>query len=82
MDEKLRIERGAEDIISAYEKKIAELQKFIANQSISASETLCYRKAVEEMGRNAYIAYVIETDNADYLSDEDKEYVVIKLLKG
>lgn len=66
----------AEDTINALQKKVDMLVKFIANQSISASETLCYRKAVEEMGRNAYIAYVIDTDNADYLNDDDKEYVI------
>ena len=69
----------ANDTIDALQRKVDELVEFIAEQSCNCFESDCRKKAIKEMGYAKYLAWIIDTDNDDYLNEDDKSFIINKL---
>lgn len=72
----------AEDTINSLEKKVDELVKFIALQSADCFESDCRKKAIKEMGRKAYLIYLIQKKVYDAFLEDDWNYIVEQLNKN
>ena len=53
-----------------------DLLEFIALQSVNCFESDCRKKAIEGMGRKAYLSFLIKKGEQDALEDEDWDYIV------
>lgn len=71
----------ADDTINSLEKKVDELVKFIALQSANCFESECRKKAIREMGRKAYLTYLIQKKEYDAFLEDDWNYIVEQLNK-
>ena len=60
-------------------RKYDELVDFICEQSVSAFESDCRKKAIKEMGYSQYLAWIIDTDNEEVLNEDDKTFIIEKL---
>ena len=84
MDEKLAQEQEAKvfdealanDCICSLQKQVNDLLEFIALQSVNCFESDCRKKAIEGMGRRAYLSFLIKKGEQDALEDEDWDYIV------
>ena len=72
-------EQLANDCIDALQRKVDELVRFIAEQSCNCFESDCRKKAIKEMGYGNYVAWLIDTDNNDYLTEDDKTFIINQL---
>ena len=89
MDEKFAQEQEAKafdealanDCICSLQKQVDDLLEFIALQSVSCFETDCRNKAIEGMGRKAYLSFLIKKGEQDALEDDDWDYIVEQLNK-
>ena len=66
----------ANDCICSLQNKVDDLLEFIAMQSVNCFESDCRKKAIEGMGRKAYLSFLIKKGEYDALKDEDWEYIV------
>ena len=66
----------ANDCIYSLQDKLDDLLEFIAMQSVNCFESDCRKKAIEGMGRKAYLSFLIKKGEYDALKDEDWEYIV------
>lgn len=73
----------ANDFIFSLQKQVYDLQKqvddlleFIAWQSVRSFESDCRNKAIEGMGRKAYLSFLIKKGEQDALEDDDWNYIV------
>lgn len=69
-------EQLANDCICSLQDKLDDLLEFIAMQSVNCFESDCRKKAIEGMGRKAYLSFLIKKGEYDALKDEDWEYIV------
>lgn len=69
-------EQLANDCICSLQKQVDDLLEFIAMQSVNCFESDCRKKAIEGMGRKAYLSLLIKKGEYDALKDEDWEYIV------
>lgn len=69
-------EQLANDCICSLQDKVDDLLEFIAMQSVNCFESDCRKKAIEGMGRKAYLSLLIKKGEQDALEDEDWEYIV------
>lgn len=84
MDEKFAQEKEAKafdealanDCICSLQKQVDDLLEFIALQSVNCFESDCRKKAIEGMGRKAYLSLLIRKGEQDALNDEDWNYIV------
>ena len=84
MDEKFAQEQEAKafdealanDCICSLQKRVDDLLEFIAWQSVNCFESDCRNKAIEGMGRKAYLSLLIRKGEQDALNDEDWDYIV------
>lgn len=84
MDEKFAQEQEAKafdealanDCICSLQKRVDDLLEFIALQSVNCFESDCRKKAIEGMGRKAYLSFLIKKGEYDALKDEDWDYIV------
>ena len=84
MDEKFAQEQEAKafdealanDCICSLQKQVDDLLEFIALQSVNSFESDCRMKAIEGMGRKAYLSLLIRKGEQDALNDEDWNYIV------
>lgn len=84
MDEKFAQEQEAKafdealanDCICSLQKQVDDLLEFIALQSVNCFESDCRMKAIEGMGRKAYLSLLIRKGEQDALNDEDWDYIV------
>ena len=60
-------------------RKYDELVKFVCEQSVNAFESDCRKRAINEMGYSQYIAWLIDSDNSDYMNEDDKTFIIEKL---
>lgn len=89
MDEKFAQEQEAKafdealanDCICSLQKQVDDLLEFIALQSVNCFESDCRMKAIEGMGRKAYISLLIRKGEQDALNDEDWDYIVEQINK-
>lgn len=89
MDEKFAQEQEAKafdealdnDCICSLQKQVDDLLEFIALQSVNCFESDCKKKAIEGMGRKAYLSLLIRKGEQDALNDEDWDYIVEQLNK-
>ena len=66
----------ASNCICSLQKKVDGLLQFIALQSVNCFESDCRKKAIEGMGRKAYLSFLIKKGEQDALEDEDWDYIV------
>ena len=66
----------ADDVIERLSEDVDELLEFIAKMSVSCSETECRKKAIKGMGYDKYLAYIIQDGWYDYLTADDKKYLI------
>ena len=71
----------ADEVIERLSEDVDKLLEFIAEMSVSCSETKCREKAIKCMGYGQYITYLIKGGWYDYLTKEDWEYVLNKINK-
>ena len=84
MDEKFAQEQEAKafdetlanDCICSLQKRVDDLLEFIAWQRVNCFESDCRKKAIEGMGRKAYLSFLIKKGEQDALEDEDWNYIV------
>lgn len=89
MDEKFAQEQEAKafdealanDCICSLQKRVDDLLEFIALQSVNCFESDCRKKAIEGMGRKAYLSLLIRKGEQDALNDEDWDYIIEQLNK-
>ena len=89
MDEKFMKEQEAKafdeelanDCICSLQKQVDDLLEFIALQSVNCFESDCRKKAIEGMGRKAYLSLLIRKGEHDALNDEDWDYIIEQLNK-
>ena len=63
-------EKLASDCICSLHKKVDDLLKFIALQSMNCSESECRKKAIDGMGHRGYLSFLIREGKLDALDDE------------
>lgn len=66
----------ANDCICSLQKQVDDLLEFIALQSVNCFESDCRMKAIEGMGRKAYLSLLLRKGEQDALNDEDWDYIV------
>ena len=71
----------ANDCICSLQKQVDDLLEFIALQSVNCFESDCRKKAIEGMGRKAYLSLLIRKGEHDALNDEDWDYIIEQLNK-